>query len=223
MEMKLTDKVKQLGYYFFEKDQNDNIYKILCDVLKSNETRFLEGFPVMLLNAFYQQDFEYDQFVQMKKRQQIGKEFNDYIFLALALYKFKNLHSQKVDRLWGTLTQKESHRIDQFHKSLLDHQLFQIHEYSFDPGKLDNLFNMYFSKEDITRANEIAKRQETLSFDFALGQFFPSKQREICLKRLKGEILSKTEKEYYSRVIKKKLVALSNDELHRIAKILIEL
>jgi len=39
---------------------------------------------------------------------------------------------------------------------------------------------------------------------------------------LEGLPLTKTEKEYYSRTVKKKVVALANDELHSLAKKLLE-
>jgi hypothetical protein len=42
------------------------------------------------------------------------------------------------------------------------------------------------------------------------------------MKKLKREKLSKTEKEYYSRVVKKKILALANSQLHNLARRLIE-
>ena len=40
------------------------------------------------------------------------------------------------------------------------------------------------------------------------------KQKELFKKRLEGLPLKKTEQEYYSRSVKKKVVALANAELH---------
>jgi hypothetical protein len=46
---------------------------------------------------------------------------------------------------------------------------------------------------------------------------FPPKQKELVLKKLKGEEMTKTEQEYYSRVVKKKLEALADADLRKIA------
>ena len=58
----------------------------------------------------------------------------------------------------------------------------------------------------------------SLDLEYALSQVFSPKQKELFLKKLKGEKLSKTEKEYSSRVVKKKAMALANSELHTLAK-----
>ena len=51
---------------------------------------------------------------------------------------------------------------------------------------------------------------------------FSDKQIELIWKRLNGEVFNKTEREYYSRVIKKKLTAIASLQLHHIAKLLIK-
>jgi hypothetical protein len=46
---------------------------------------------------------------------------------------------------------------------------------------------------------------------------FSPKQKELVFKKYNEEPLTKTEQEYYSRVVKKKIMALANSELRRIA------
>jgi len=48
------------------------------------------------------------------------------------------------------------------------------------------------------------------------------KQKELFKKRLEGLHLTKTEQEYYSRSVKKKVIALTNAELHGLARKLLE-
>jgi len=50
-----------------------------------------------------------------------------------------------------------------------------------------------------------------------LNTLFPPKQKELVLRKLNGEPLTKTEQEYYSRVVKRKLEALANSEIRKIA------
>jgi hypothetical protein len=53
-----------------------------------------------------------------------------------------------------------------------------------------------------------------------LSTLFSSKQKELVLKKFNGEPLNKTEKEYFSRTVKKKLKALNNSEVRKVAKAL---
>ncbi len=55
-----------------------------------------------------------------------------------------------------------------------------------------------------------------------MSQVFSKKQKELFLKKLKGEKLAKTEREYYSRVVKKKVLALANSDLHKLAARLVK-
>ena len=69
-------------------------------------------------------------------------------------------------------------------------------------------------------------RQEThaeLSLEYALSQVCSPKQKELFKKRLEGLPLTKTEKEFYSRAVKTKVVAFANDELHSLSKKLLGL
>lgn len=55
-----------------------------------------------------------------------------------------------------------------------------------------------------------------------LAQIFSPKQRELFYKKLAGEQLSKTEREYFSRVVKKKVLVLANSQLHHLAQKLLK-
>jgi hypothetical protein len=73
--------------------------------------------------------------------------------------------------------------------------------------------------EDSQSAKDKEKLRQEQSFQLHmhLSTLFSEKQKELVLKKLQGEPLTKTEQEYYSRVVKKKLEALTNSELRRIA------
>ncbi len=66
---------------------------------------------------------------------------------------------------------------------------------------------------------EMEKRGPPQSqLDLHLNTLFAPKQKELILKKLEGEPFTKTEQEYYSRVVKKKLDALADSKVTRIAK-----
>lgn len=72
-------------------------------------------------------------------------------------------------------------------------------------------------KED-SEIKKIDNIHDELSLEYALSQIFTPKQKEIFLKRLQGKKLTKTEREYFYRVVKKKALALANVDLQRLAQ-----
>ncbi len=50
-----------------------------------------------------------------------------------------------------------------------------------------------------------------------LEVLFPEKQIELVLKRLRGEPLTKTEREYFSRIVRKKLAAIADGAVQEAA------
>ena len=51
-----------------------------------------------------------------------------------------------------------------------------------------------------------------------LDRLFSPKQKELVFKRRDGIAFTKTEREYYSRIVRKKLEAIASEEVGRIAK-----
>jgi len=94
---------------------------------------------------------------------------------------------------------------------------------SVSTERLRNTLRRYTSNlEKSESASEKERNSQLRSFklNFHLSTLFSPKQKELVLKKLNGEPLSKTEQEYYSRIVKKKLEALSNNEMRKIASAL---
>jgi hypothetical protein len=53
-----------------------------------------------------------------------------------------------------------------------------------------------------------------------LDLLFSERQKELVFKRLQGQHMTKTEREYYSRVVKKKLAAIADREMQEVAALL---
>jgi hypothetical protein len=65
------------------------------------------------------------------------------------------------------------------------------------------------------------RRQWSPQLERLLDRLFSGKQKELVYNRLKGHHLTKTEREYYSRVVKKKLVAIADPEMQELAGLLV--
>ena len=68
----------------------------------------------------------------------------------------------------------------------------------------------------VNRGQTELSPSETL--DIYLDRLFSPKQKELVLKKRDGCAFTKTEREYYSRVVRKKLEAIGSEEVGRIAK-----
>lgn len=81
------------------------------------------------------------------------------------------------------------------------------------------LFNY---REALRNFKNYVRMKDDFEFEYSLSQLFSNKQKELFMKKLKGEKMTKTESEYFSRSVKKKVVALANSDLHKLATTLIK-
>ncbi len=84
---------------------------------------------------------------------------------------------------------------------------------------LENTLMGYLSgylQSQAHRAKSHQTRSETL--DVYMDRLFSPKQKELVYKKRDGQTLTKTEREYYSRIVRKKLEAIASDDMAEIAK-----
>lgn len=72
------------------------------------------------------------------------------------------------------------------------------------------------TKPGRTAAVEV-RRSGSAHLSDLLDLLFSAKQKELVFKKLRGKHLTKTEREYYSRVVKKKLAAIADSEMQELA------
>lgn len=218
----LLKEVGKLGFILLEAEEPVDINKVLHDVVVSGEVRLLEGFPVMLINAAETGNFEYEKLLNSFKGKNDRSIFLNFLGLSLALYKYNSLKFGWMKDLLEVIPKKEKAKIESFLSALEEDKIFRVLDYQLSSGRIKRIFSNYFQKEE-AKTMELVGKQEELSLEFALAQIFSPKQRDLLKKKLRGEKMSKTEKEYFSRVVKKKIIALSNSELHKVARKALEL
>jgi hypothetical protein len=220
VDQKLLDNLNRLGFQLMETSADVDANKTLAEVVQSKDTRLWEGFPVLLANAARDYNFDYNQVQQFltKKEQQ---DFRTLVLLSLALFQHYHLSFAWSNRLKKTFSQQDLARLKKLRKSLSQDNKVSVGNRRFDPSRLKQAFNNYF-EQDAEKTRRLKERHEELSLEYALSQLFSPKQKELFQKKLKGEVLNKTEKEYYSRTVRKKVSALANPELHRLAQKLME-
>jgi hypothetical protein len=169
----------------------------------------------MLANSLEKNLFNYWK-VQSHLEEPREKDlFHRLVMMSLALYDHLQVELSFADKL---------HKSDFFDRKVFYDYLSQFKEEEeiqdingiMSSDRVVNSFKNYFKRAEID-LKEVAEMQDEFELEYAMSQIFSKKQKEIFLKKLKGEKLTKTEREYYSRSIKKKVLALANPDLHKLA------
>ena len=85
--------------------------------------------------------------------------------------------------------------------------------------RLKNSFRNYRVHQ--ASPGELQEQKDALGFELLLSELFTVRQKELLSKRLAGKLLTKTEREYYYRVVKKRLKVLADSRLHQMARDLV--
>lgn len=217
----LLKEISKLGFSLFEKEEQVDVNKVLYDVVKSQEIRLLEGFPVMLINAVESGKFDYEKLINKFKDTKDKSTFISLIGLSLAVYECQQLRLNWKEVLLNKLSEKGKEECNTFLAYLKKNKTFSISNYQFSPERIKHIFLNYYKKEE-KKIRDVSKKQDELSLEYALSQIFSPKQRDLFKRKVRGQNMTKTEKEYFSRVVKKKIIALSNAELHNMARKILE-
>lgn len=214
----LLKRLKALGYPLLEPENNSVMNETLAAVVESRDPRLWEGFPLVLANGLKKGLFDYDVAEKMLKNKDDKAYFQRLVLMSVILYEHLGLKLLFVDKL-GTSRFRNS----------LDESLFSEYLEKFrkdedlgngleglSSARVKNTFKRYFEQVEVD-FKEYTQMKDEFALEYALSQVFSKKQKALFMKRLKGEKMTKTEREYYSRTVKKKVLALANEELHKLA------
>ncbi|MCK4463849.1 MAG: hypothetical protein KAU58_06020 [Candidatus Omnitrophica bacterium] len=206
-----------LGFPLLEPDKEVDVNTTIHQVLKNEDMRFIEGFPAILANAARHPSFDIDVILNLCKNEKEKRRFMHLIILSMSLYKYFHLKFWWTNELYNKMTDNDKKTINKFSKYLKKEANFTFMDYTLNPSHIRNVFENYFQSEE-SRVKNVKSNYEELSLEFALSQIFTPKQKALFIKKLNGEKMTKTEREYYSRLVKKKVIALANTELHGLSK-----
>jgi hypothetical protein len=226
MSMKRKDLVfnlGRLGYSLVTPDVpevgEEQVVELLAELVDSKDLRLVEGFPVVLANCAQRgMNLEFTALLakykpRSRKRQNLEK---------LLLLSSDLLTQEGLDKPEGLEEVKKSFK-DKYGDLLTNEVVTLGAKTSLSTERLRNTFRRYSSTlktSRATRKGEKDKQRRSFQLNYFLSTLFSPKQKELVLKKLNGEPLNKTEKEYFSRTVKKKLEALNNSEVRKVAKAL---
>lgn len=217
----LFKRLSALGFSMLETEELQDTNKTLADVVKSRNLRLWEGFPVVLVNSAEKGLLNYNKVNSYLKKLPDKDYLASLMIMSLSLYKVLNLKFSWADKIYKSLSGKRKKEFKSYFKKLKMNEDLQVGNYLMSSQRLRTTFNNYFSKRE-SGFNELLLVKEEHRLEYMLSQVFSPKQKELFLKKLKREKLTKTEREYFSRVVKKKVLALANSELHRLSQHLIQ-
>lgn len=218
---KLLRKLSMLGFPMFEPSEELDVNETLAEVVKSNDTRLWEGFPVLLANAGESYQFASDQIERQLPTDELKERYHLLVLLSAAVYAYYHLSFSWLSKLKKTFSDTDKNLVKAWRNALAHNQRSLLTDEEFDPERVRGLFELYFEQK-VEKDRRRKDRYEDFSLEYALSQVFSPKQKELFKKKLEGDPLTKTEQEYYSRTVKKKVVALANSELHSLARKLLE-
>jgi len=221
-DRKLLTSLSKLGFPMFEPSEEVDVNETLAKVVTSHDTRLWEGFPVLLANAAESYQFTPEQVEQQLTRKEQKDCFHRLMLLSGSLFSLYHLSFSWWNKLKKNLSKEDKDLVKTWRNYLAHNQTLRCNDVELDPERLKGLFELYFEKK-AEKDRRRKEKYEEFSLEYALSQVFPPKQKELFKKKLEGLPLTKTEQEYYSRRVKKKVVALANSGLHSLSKKLLEL
>lgn len=212
----LLKEIQKLGYPLMALGQQIPSNQVLAEVIKSHDLRLWEGFPLMVSYCLSDGTLCYNDLIKYLEKKADIAIFKQLINMSYSLFKYLKLGIASKIRI----TDLEGYNKELFTLYLGCFQKkndIAIGDTKLSSDRIITVFKNYYSNI-ASYSPDLINLRKDFELEFALSQIFSSRQRELFFKRLKGEKMSKTEREYFSRVVKKKIVALANDELHQIAK-----
>lgn len=217
----LAGRLRNLGLPLFEKKECADANLAMADMARSGELRFWEAFPVVLANSAESGLFDYDKAVSHLKKPSERSSLASLAAMSLALYKSLGMRYLLSGELLALAGAGKKEEYESFLAAFKNNDDFDLGGRKMSAERVKKVFNEYLKKE-AGGLRDLLTEKEELGLEHALSQVFSSKQRELFLKKLRGEAFTKTEKEYFSRVVKKKVSAFANPELHRLSRKLLE-
>ncbi len=205
----------------FEPSEELDVNETLAEVVKSHDTRLWEGFPVLLANAADSYQFSADLVDKQLADNVQKRRFHQLMLLSLSLYAVYHLTFPWSNKFKKNLSVDDKSQVKVWRNHLVHNRPLEWDDTELDPERLKGLFALYF-EQNAEKSKRQKDKFEEFSLEYALSQVFSPKQRELFKRKLEGLPMTKTEQEYYSRTVKKKVVALANSELHSLSRKLLE-
>jgi hypothetical protein len=192
------------------------VLELLDELADSEDPRLVEGFPVVLANCA-QRDLKLNFRTLLSRHKSDSRHqqvLEKLLLLSSTLLAQQGLNKPKnLESLSRSLKAK--------YGDLLAGDVVDLgNKVSLSTERLRNTLKRYYadlSTSKSTRDRAKSRQRRSFQLNYYLSTLFAPKQKELLLKKYHGEPLNKTEQEYFSRKVKKKLEAMTNKEVMKVA------
>jgi len=210
----------RLGYALVRpetrKVKDHEVLELLDELAESEDPRLVEGFPVVLANCA-------QKGLNLNFKTLLSRHNSDshkqQALEKLLLLSSTLLAQQGLDKPINLESLSKSLKAK--YGDLLAGDVVDLgNKVSLSTERLRNTLKRYLADLSTSKStHDRAKNRQLRSFqlNYYLSTLFAPKQKELLLKKYHGEPLKKTEQEYFSRKVKKKLEAMTNKEVMKVA------
>ena len=210
----------RLGYTLVRPENNsvkgDEVLDLLDELAESEDPRLVEGFPVVLANCA-QKGLKLNFRTLLSRRNSDSSK--QQALEKLLLLSSTLLAEQGLDKPKNLESLSKSLKVK--YGDLLAGDVVDLgNKVSLSTERLWNTLNRYtadLSASKSTRDRAKNRQRRSFQLNYYLSTLFAPKQKDLVLKKYHGEPLNKTEQEYFSRKVKKKLEAMTNKEVMKVA------
>ena len=218
----LISNLERLGYALVSpkrrKVKEHEVLDLLGELAESEDSRLVEGFPVVLANCA-QKDLKLNFRNLLSKHKSDGRK--QQALEKLLLVSSTLLAQQGLDKPENL--ESLSKPLKAKYGDLLANDVLDLGNKVFlSTERLRNTLERYVADlltSKSTRDKAKNRQRRSFQLNYYLSTLFAPKQKELVLKKYHGESLYKTEQEYYSRKVKKKLEAMTNKEVVKVATV----
>ena len=214
----LLSAMSQYGYSLLQPDNMADPNELLTALSCSKDARVLEGFPVVLANALekHREKVDFGSALLHLPGESDRERFRRLVALSFYLFDTFGFGNLKPRDAQARLLSESL--LNEMRNAMVHNQPLLLDGREMDPGRATRTFlNYYVETREAERTGAKAQLREDFRREYNLSLFFAPKQRDLLKKKLRGEPLTKTEREYFSRVVKKKLLALADPDVQRLA------
>lgn len=215
----LLSAMSEYGYSLLQPDRMPDPNDLLAALSQSADVRVLEGFPVVLATALEKRrDAVNLEAAESSLKDAPARERFEKL-AALSFYLFGVFGFEELKQRDYSARLDRAKLLDELRDAAEHNRPLAVGSKTVDLGRVKRTFLNYFVHSRNVQDSESKTRlREDFRREYYLSLFFAPKQRDLLQKKLRGEALTKTEREYFSRVVKKKLLALADPDLHRLAQ-----
>lgn len=199
--------------------------ELLGNLLRQEDPRLLEGFPVVLLNLLRERQALAWEAPKWDPAHGLSRPAQERLVCLLSLgyllFKLFGVESSLVRRTERLLSRFKGwkEKVRNLEPSFTTSGEVKAGGLSLSVERMKNQFRDYVLYHP--ESEEAKKKKHELELELLLSELFTPRQKELLRKRLEGKPFTKTEREYFYRVVKKRLKALASGELHQLARSLL--